>query len=149
MTKPTTYKGSLVGIYFQDPLDPTQFIAPCGLSERNFQFTKGNSEVVVPDCDDPEAPSWNGTAVTSLSFSGSGSGLLAAEAVKTWWDFFNTTDSIPARCYVGAKADTVNGHYWEGNLHLTEFGVTGSRGELMQVSISVISDGEMVYNKVA
>ena len=78
--------------------------------------------------------------------SGSGNGILAAEAVDAWWAAFNSTESIPARIYIGSLTDTVNGRFWQGNIHITSFEVTGERGNKAQVSVSFVSDGEMVFS---
>ena len=53
-----------------------------------------------------------------------------------------------ARIYVGKPDNTVNGKYWEGAVHLESFEVSGNRGEKAQVSISLVSDGEITYNDV-
>lgn len=148
MAKPTTYKGSLVAIYLEDPEEPGTFLKPCGLTQHTATFTKNMNEVDVPDCDDPDLPSWIEREVASLDFSANGSGVLAAEAVDTWWEAFNTTDSINARIYVGRADDAQNGRYWAGLVHVSNFEVSGNRGEKAQVSVAVSSDGEMTFHSV-
>ncbi len=148
MAQPTTYKGSLVGIFLEDTGNPGTFLKPCGLSNNSISFTKNLNEVNVPDCDDPELPSWVERETASLSVSVSGSGILAAEAIDTWDAAWRDTTSINARIYVGAATDTVNGKYWEGALHVETFEVTGNIGEKAQVSVSMASDGELTYNNV-
>lgn len=148
MARPTTYRGTLVAIYFEDSANPGTFLKPCGLNNHSYQFTKNANEVTVPDCDDPELPAWVERETESLDFSASGEGVLAAEAIDAWWALFANTDSTLARMYVGSTTDIINGKYWEGKLHLNEFSITGNRGERTQVSISVVSDGELTYNNV-
>ncbi|RWR08525.1 hypothetical protein D2T33_15630 [Sinirhodobacter populi] len=148
MAKPTTFAGSVVAIFLEDADNPGQFLRPCGLNSHTVTFTKNMQEVDVPDCDDPELASWIERGVQSLDFSANGSGILAEEAVDNWWDSFNTTESINARVYIGKPTDTVNGRYWAGKVHVSNFEVTGERGNKAQVSVSIVSDGEMVYNKV-
>lgn len=149
MAKPTTYKGSLVAIYLEDPSSAGTFLKPCGLNQHSVQFTKNAQEVNVPDCDDPEAPQWVERDVESLDFSASGEGILAAESVEAWFDYFNQTDSILARIYVGSPSDTANGYYWEGRVHLTNFTIEGTTGTRATVSIEMASDGELVFTKIA
>lgn len=149
MAKPVTYKGSLIGIYLEDPDTPGTFIKPCGITGTQAQFTKGTQDIDVPDCDDPEAPAWVARAVQSLSFTASGDGVLAADAVPVWWDYFNTTESVEARIYVGSLTDTQNGYYWAGRVHVDQLSVGGTRGQIANVSINVVSDGELVFTKVS
>jgi len=125
MAKPTTYVGSSVAIFLESTTTPGTYLRPCGLTNHTISFSKNATEVNVPDCDDPELPSWIERGVESLDFSGSGSGVLAAEAVDNWWNAFNTTESINARIYIGKPDDAANGRYWQGKIHVTGFEVTG------------------------
>nr|WP_010400151.1 phage tail tube protein [Paracoccus sp. TRP] len=148
MAKPTTYVGSSVAIFLESTTSPGTYLRPCGLTNHTISFSKNATEVNVPDCDDPELPSWIERGVESLDFSGTGSGVLASEAVDSWWDAFNTTESINARIYIGKPDDAANGRYWQGKVHVTGFEVSGERGGKAQVSISVVSDGELAFHNV-
>ena len=148
MARPTTFVGSSVAIFLESSTTPGTFARPCGLNSHSVSFTKNTTDVMVPDCDDPELPAWVARGVESLDFSANGSGILAAEAVDEWWEAFNTTESVLARIYVGKPTDTVNGRYWEGLVHVTSFEITGERGNRAQASVSVVSDGELTYHDV-
>lgn len=149
MTKPTTYSGTVVAIYLEDPDNAGTFIKPCGLTSHTVTFTKNMQEVQVPDCDDPDLPSWIERGVESLDFSANGSGVLAAEALPEWWGAFNQTESINARAYVGKPTDTTNGYYWAGKVHVNNFEVSGERGNKAQVTVGIVSDGEMTFTKIS
>lgn len=148
MARPTTYVGSSVAIFLEDPASPGTFLRPCGLNNHTATFSKASTEVLIPDCDDPELPAWVGRGVESLDFSATGSGILAAEAVDTWWEAFNTTESILARIYVGKPTDVANGRYWQGNIHITSLEIGGERGGRASASISIVSDGELTFSTV-
>lgn len=148
MAKPTTYVGSSVAIFLEDPASPGTFLRPCGLNNHTANFSKATQEILVPDCDDPELPAWVARGVESLDFSATGSGILAAEAIDAWWEAFNTTESIPARIYVGKPTDTANGRFWEGNVHITSLEIGGERGGKASASVSLVSDGELVFSQV-
>lgn len=148
MAQPTTYKGSHVGIFLEDVANPGVFLKPCGLSQNSISFSKNLNEVQVPDCDDPDLASWIERETQSLTASASGSGILAAEAVDSWDAAWRNTSSINARIYVGLATNVTNGKFWEGRLHLESFEVTGNIGEKAQVSVSLVSDGEITYNDV-
>lgn len=147
MARPTTYSGSLVAIYLEGTPAGT-FIKPCGLTEHTATFSKNMNEVDVPDCDNPDLPAWIEREVSSLDFAASGSGVLAAEAVGTWWTAYNKTEPIKARVYIGKPDDVANGHFWEGQVHISEFEVGGTRGERANVSVSLVSHGEMTFNAI-
>jgi hypothetical protein len=149
MAKPTTFKGSLIAIYLEDPGSAGTYLKPCGLNSTSVKFTKNAQEVNVPDCDDPEAPQWVERDVESLDFSASGEGILAAEAVEAWFDYYNQTDSVNARIYVGSPSDVANGWYWQGKIHVMDFTVEGQTGTRATVSIELASDGEMEFVKVS
>lgn len=145
MARPTTYVGSSLAIFLEDAALPGTYLRPCGLTNHTATWTKNFQEVDIPDCDDPELPAWIERGVQNLDFSASGTGVLAAEAVDTWWNSFNTTESINARIYIGKPDDVTNGRYWEGKVHVSSFEVTGERGNKAQVSVSVVSDGELTF----
>lgn len=146
MALPTTYVGTTVALYLREGVSPSfTYVRPCGLTSHTITFSKQTTDIVIPDCDNLEAAAWVGRGVDSLDLSGSGSGVLAAEAVEDWWDAFSSDVSIPVRIYIGAPDDTTNGHTWSGNVHITQFEVTGERGGKAQVNISFASDGEMVH----
>lgn len=147
MAKPTTYKGSLVAIYLETATTGI-FAKPCGLNNVTITANKNSQDTNVPDCEDPEAPQWIERDVESLDMSVTGSGVLAAEALETWWDAFSSTETVNARIYVGALTDVTNGYFWEGEFHLTSFEVTGQTGQRAQVSISLASSGEVIKTAV-
>jgi hypothetical protein len=149
MAKPTTYKGSLIAIYLEDPASAGEFVKPCGLNQTSVSFTKNAQEVNVPDCDDPEAPQWVERDVESLDFSASGEGVLAAESVETWYEYFASTDSVNARIYVGSPSDVANGYYWEGKVHVTGFSVEGVTGTRATCTVELASDGELTFVKIS
>lgn len=149
MARPQTFVGSSVALFLESSTTAGTYIRPCGLNDHTFTFTKNATEVTVPDCDDPELPAWIERGVESLDFSGSGSGILAAEAIDEWWAAFNSTESINARIYVGKQDDVTNGHFWEGKIHLTSLDISGARGGKANVSVSLVSDGELTYNETS
>lgn len=147
--RPTTYVGSTVAIFLEDPANPGTFLRPCGLNNHTATWSKATQEILIPDCDDPELPAWIARGVESLDFSATGSGLLAAEAIDAWWEAFNTTESVNARIYVGKPTDTANGRYWEGRVHITSLEIGGERGGKASASVTAVSDGELTFNNVA
>lgn len=144
MARPKTLKGSKLLLLLGNGADPEVFAAPCGLNARGINFSKETSDSTVPDCDDPEKPSWQERSVVSLSGTISGSGILALEALPTWREFFFSTDPKTVRVKLDAPlAD--NGGYWEGLFHCTSFNINGPNGEKIGVEIELQNDGEVLW----
>lgn len=148
MAKPNTFRGSNVALFIEDAATPGTFLRPCGLNNHSISFAKNANEVTVPDCDDPELPAWIERETESLDCTGTGTGILAAEAIDLWWGVFQDTNSVNARIYVGKADDTAKGRFWAGKIHITAFDVTGDRGEKAQISVGFASDGELIYTNV-
>lgn len=148
MAKPTTIVGSNVYIALESATTPGTFVRPCGLTNHTINFSKNTTDITVPDCDDLEAPAWIERGVESLEMSGSGNGVLALEAEETWWNAFDSTESVNARIYVGSPT-TAGAIYFSGKIHVTGFELGGERGGKANVTLSFVSDGQMVRNEVA
>lgn len=144
--KPTTLKYGALVVYLEDTATPGTYIAPCGLTEKSFTLSKDASDIVVPDCDPllVDAPAWTGREVRSISWSVSGSGILAVEAIETWREFAESTVSRNVRVEITTAAG-LGGGYYTGKAHLTSWEVSGSLGEKVQVSITLDSDEEAVW----
>jgi hypothetical protein len=147
MALPTTFKGARVAIYLETAT-PGIFARPCGLTSHEITFSKGMNETNVADCDDPDLPAWVTRDVENLSITVTGSGALAAEAIATWQAAAYSTNPVNARVYIGLPTDTVNGKYFAGLFHLTEWGITGERGQQAQVSVTLVSSGGITYNDI-
>ncbi len=89
MTQATTLKFSQFLIQLGNGAVPEVFAAPCGLNSRGFSRTAATNDTNVPDCDNPDAPSWLDRDVVSLAAALSGSGVVADEDYdvwNTWWE---------------------------------------------------------------
>lgn len=119
---------------------PIIYAAPCGLTTKNFALTKNLTELDIPDCDDPDAPSWIGRDVQNLSATISGDGVAAAESVPDWNAAAISTESVPMKVEieftVGTKVFT--GYFIVDNL---TFGAES--GGRVTLSINAQSDGEI------
>lgn len=119
---------------------PITYAAPCGLTTKNFSLTKNLQELDIPDCDDPDAPSWIGRDVQNLSATISGDGVAAAESVPDWNAAAISTESVPMKVEIefttGMK--TFTGYFIVDNL---TFGAES--GGRVTLSINAQSDGEI------
>lgn len=138
-----TFRFSGYRVLLGDGGDPETFAAPCGFTERGLSFNRELAETNTPDCADEDAPSWLERDVTSMSATINGTGVLEATALPIWLSLLNTTVSFNARVELwrdGAKV----GH-WEGAFALESFETSGTKGERVQVTVSLQSDGAVVY----
>jgi predicted secreted protein len=143
MAQATTIKFSKFRVLLGDGASPEVFTAPCGFNSRSLKRTKGTNEIDIPDCSDEDAPAWVGREVKSLDWSVSGEGVLAAEAVAAWEDFFDSIDSrhVQIEIEFPAPVGTIT---MNGSAHLTNYEVNGERGGKVQLSIELVGDGALV-----
>lgn len=123
--------------------DPETFAAPCGFTERSISFNRELSETNTPDCADEDAPSWLERDVTSMSATVNGTGVLEATALPIWLGLLNTTVSFNARVELWREGVKI-GH-WEGAFALESFETSASKGERVNVTVAMQSDGAVLY----
>lgn len=113
------------------------FTAPCGLNSRGFKRTAATSEVNVPDCDDPDAPSDIQRDVISKSRELSGAGVVADEDFDVWDAWWESGVSKNVQVILGNRV-------WVGPMKCTQLDVTGERGKRVEFSTTIMSDGPLV-----
>src|SRR5262245_47849218 len=118
MAFPITAPGTKLIIKLGDGGAPEVFTKPCGITTTGINFTKNTNDTNVPDCDDPEAPSWLQRGVVSMQAEVSGNGTLAMENLDDWQDFLDSTTSRNAQIWIDVPAASHGGH-WDGKFHLT------------------------------
>lgn len=144
MTAAQTFKFSGLKVLIGDGATPTEvFAAPCGLTERSFSLSKELGESQVPDCDDEDAASWTERDVTSKAAEISGQGVLAADALPVWRAFIESDQSKNVHVELHRNGTKI-GH-WAGKFHLESFQISGSRGERVNVEVSMQSDGACLW----
>lgn len=134
MAQATTYKFSEFLVLIGDGGSPEQFADPCGLTSRGFQRTANMNDTNIPDCASPDAPTWLGRDVISYQASLSGAGVVASESIDTWEEWWTAGESKRCRIELGDLA-------WEGSFRLSEFNITGERGQRVNLSVTLVSDG--------
>lgn len=134
MAQATTHKFSEFLIFIGDGGSPEQFFDPCGLTSRGFTRTANTNDTNIPDCEDPDAPTWLGRDVISYQAALSGAGVVARESFDTWEDWWKSGQSRNCWIELGAWV-------WEGRFMLSEFAITGERGQRVNMNVSIVSDG--------
>lgn len=127
-----------------DGASPEVFTALCSVNaERGFSITAATNEANIPDCEAPDQLSWLAREKVSLSADFTGGGMTNKSDVKRMMDWASDEDS--KNCQVILDDDAPgNVITFEGPFHLTQFDLTGNRGEKVTSTISLASDGEIV-----
>jgi hypothetical protein len=134
MTLATTTTFGKFLIKLGNGASPEVFSAPCGLNARGFDRKAATNTTNVPDCDDPDAPSWLESDVTSLSWSLTGSGVAASEDFDTWDAWFTSALSKNVQITLDTKV-------WTGAAKLTGLKLTGTRGSRNTFDVTIEGDG--------
>lgn len=142
MAQPSTTKGGRFRVLLGDDQDnPVEYVAPCGFTSKSMTMTKGLEEIILPDCDDPDLVPWVGQDATSISFTISGEGVLAAESVDTWLEAWESTNSWPVKIEIEFPAKTI---VWTGNMQVATLTVGHPTAQgRVTLNVEMSSDGEM------
>lgn len=135
----TTFGDVIVGV--GDGNSPEVFAEPCGFTSKSFDCDAASSTIVVPDCDDPDAPAWEIAGVTSMSWSVTGEGVMASEAYATWQAFFGKQRNV--RIQLGAVG------YWEGPAICTKLGhavALGTDAGKVKLTINLRNAGAAIWH---
>jgi hypothetical protein len=140
MAQPVVAKFGKMLIELGDDATPTVYAAPCGFTSKGVTISKNLQEINIPDCDDPDAPTWVGRTVQSQSAVITGDGVAAAESVPDWDDAAMSTDSVPMRVTIdfgaGAGKKVI-----EGKFHLDSEAFAADSGGYVTLAINAQSDG--------
>ena len=124
-----------------DGASPEVFAQMCSINaDRGITFTSGTNDQPVIDCADPDALAWIAREKTDLSMSFSGGGLLNTPDLEKFAAWHESPDPKNVLVIVDVPS-TDGGIIWTAKLHMTEFSLTGNRGEKMGFSGSWVSDG--------
>jgi hypothetical protein len=145
MTKPTTHTFGEFLVLVESADSPGVFLAPCGLTTKGFNQTANMQETIVPDCDDPDAPAYVERAVQSLSSEIPGDGILAEEAFPVWQGWFDSAASRRVQIYPMGQS----GGFYSGSFLLSQFNATVARGEKVKAQITLVSDGQWIWEDIA
>jgi len=123
------------------PPGPIIYSAPCGFTTKNFALTKNLTELDIPDCDDPDAPSWIGRDVQNLTATISGDGVAAAESVPDWNAAAISTESVPMKVEIEFTAGMKS---FTGDFIVDSLTFGAESGGRVTLAINAQSDGEIV-----
>ena len=140
MTAATTYSFSKFLIKVGDGASPEVFTDPCGLTTRGFTRAANMNDTNIPDCDDPDAPSWLGREVVSYHGEIAGSGVVAQESFQTWEDWWTAAETRNVQIELGSPPE----YGWIMPAKLSSFVINANRGEKVSMTVAIVSDGAVV-----
>lgn len=145
MAQPTTRRGTKLRVLQGDGATPSEvFAAYCAINAKEVRFTSQTGEFYVPDCDDPEAPAWRQIVKSGRALTVTGSGTLNMADLERYQAAYDDDEAVNYRIELDVANATHGGH-WAGGFALTEFGITGNDAELVQVSITLESNGPVTW----
>lgn len=148
MTQASTIRFGKFRIYVEDPDAPGTYIAPCGLTEKALNLEATANEDAIPDCDDPDAPTWVGRTIATLSAGVTGSGVWTGTAYTVWRRLFLAAASFNVRVEFD-ETGANGGGYFAGSAVMTNLGDQASLGQRVQASVALASDGAWTWAPAA
>ena len=148
MALPVTLDFGAFVVKLGNGASPEVFAAPCAFTSRSLSLTKAVSETNVPDCSDDDATTWTLRRATYKSATVTGEGVLAMGNLDEWRAFFEGDD--PVNCEVEfVESAANNGGYYRGPFHLTDLNVSGTKGELAMISVTLQSAGALTWTNAS
>lgn len=151
MALPLTLSFSNFKVYISDTDSPGVYTAPCGFTQKSLVIDAETSDTTVPDCDSPEAAAWTERAVTALSATINGSGVMAMASLSLWREWALSAQARTVRVEFN-ETGANGGGYYEGDAILQSLGhavALGSDGGKVQLSVNMISDGAWTWTAAA
>lgn len=124
----------------KDTTGAVTYVAPCGLTTKSLQISKNLQEVDIPDCDDPDAPSWIARDVQNLSITISGDGVAAAESVPDWNAAAISTASVPMKVEIEFSTGTKT---FTGDFVVDQLTFGAEQGGRVTLAFNAQSDGQV------
>jgi hypothetical protein len=144
MAQATTYPYSQFLVKIGDGASPEVFTDPCGLTSKGLTRTANMNDTNIPDCANPDAPSWLGRDVVSYQGAIAGAGVVASESYGVWESWWNAGKTRNVRIELGNPV----AYAWVMPAKLQELALTAERGNKVQMAVAIVSDGAVVPQTV-
>lgn len=150
MAQPTVIPGTklliLVGAGGDSPGSPDVFGEPCGLTTKAFDLTASTNTTNIPDCANPDLPSWEAKDIASLAAEATGNGVMAVESFHTWLDWFLGATSRTCRIQlVSPTANPLSLGYFQGDFVLSKLTYNGTRGQKVTIDVTLSNNGALTF----
>ena len=125
---------------------PEVFTAPCGLTTLNLTVNIETSDTNVPDCADPNLPSWLVSDEVSKQMVVGGNGVLDTDAMQVYRAWLLSGGEKNIR-WLTSGTGANGGGYWAAPGILESYEETGERGQRWNVAISIKLNGAPTFTK--
>lgn len=133
--------GTKLLLKFGDGGSPETFAHYCSFTaSRSVQLSAEETTDTIPDCDDPDAPAWVVSEITSLRVTATGEGMLNTPDYDALYDWCESTATRNAKLVLDVSAAD-GGVILSGGFKILNLELKGEKGSKMNVSISISSDG--------
>lgn len=128
-----------------DGTTPTEgFEAPCGFTSLNLTVNIETNSTNVPDCDDPDLPSWLVSDEVSKQMVITGQGVLDTDANQVWREWLMEGGERNVRWVTNGNA-AAGGGYWQAPAILSGFEYAGERGQRWAQNITLTLNGRPTW----
>lgn len=128
-----------------DGATPTEnFSALCGFTSLNLTVNIETNSTNVPDCDDPDLPSWLMSDEVSKQMVLGGQGVLDTDAVQIEEDWILAGGEKNVRWLRDGLAAN-GGGYWQAPGILTTYEQTGERGQRWNRNVGITLNGRPTF----
>lgn len=151
MTAVSRVPGSKLLVQIGDGATPTeQFAHDCLINtSRGIQFNADTNEYIMPDCDNPDDPAWKDVTKDGLSVTITGSGMLHATSVETWFAWWKDDATKNIRFKLNLAGASGGGH-WSGAFHLTQMEISADgQKDTATANVTLVSSGAVTWTDAA
>lgn len=142
MAQAKTLKFSQQLMMIGDGATPTEnFEAPCGFTTLNLTVNIETNTTNVPDCDDPDLPSWLISDEVSKQMVLGGNGVLDTDAMQMWRDWLLAGGEKNVRWFTAGTAVNGGGYFQAPGI-MTTYEETGERGQRWNINAAVTLNGK-------
>lgn len=121
-----------------------QFEAPCGFETLSLVVNIETNTTNVPDCEDPDLPSWLVSDEVSKQMVLSGEGVMDTDAMQKWQEWLMDGGEKNVRWFKDLPS-AAGGGYWQAPGILTTYEENGERGQRWRQNIGITLNGKPVW----
>lgn len=139
-----TLKFSQQSMLIGDGGGPETFEAPCGFTTLNLNVNIETNTTNVPDCDDPDLPSWLISDEVSKQMVLDGNGVLDTDAMQLWRDWLLDGGEKNIRWMTDGTSGNGGGYFQAPGI-LTTYSEGGQRGQRWTQNIAITLNGKPTF----
>jgi hypothetical protein len=145
MAQAKTLKFAQQALLLGDGATPTEnFEAPCGFTSLNLTVNIETNTSNVPDCDDPDLPSWLISDEVSKQMVLGGNGVLDTDAMQTWRDWLLDGGEKNVRWFTDGTGANGGGYFQAPGI-LSTYEETGERGQRWNINAAITLNGKPAF----